>query len=97
VRICHVTPHLPPDQAANALLPYHLGCWARDAGDDVSFDPTSAFEFVDHGRHRCRRDPEMLDQSVRPGGMVALLHQKAKRREFVLAQSQGPSCTGQHV
>jgi hypothetical protein len=37
VRICHVTPHLPPDQAANALLPYHLGCWARDAGDEVSF------------------------------------------------------------
>ncbi len=37
MRICHVTPHLPPDQAANALLPYHLGCWARDAGDDVSF------------------------------------------------------------
>jgi glycosyltransferase involved in cell wall biosynthesis len=37
VRICHVTPHLPPDQAANALLPYHLGCWARDRGDDVSF------------------------------------------------------------
>jgi glycosyltransferase involved in cell wall biosynthesis len=37
VRICHVTPHLPPDQAANALLPYHLGCWARDRGDQVSF------------------------------------------------------------
>jgi glycosyltransferase involved in cell wall biosynthesis len=37
VRICHVTPHLPPDQAANALLPYHLGCWARDRGDGVSF------------------------------------------------------------
>jgi glycosyltransferase involved in cell wall biosynthesis len=37
VRICHVTPHLPPDQAANALLPYHLGCWARDEGDEVSF------------------------------------------------------------
>jgi glycosyltransferase involved in cell wall biosynthesis len=37
VRICHVTPHLPPDQAANALLPYHLGCWARDRGDEVSF------------------------------------------------------------
>jgi glycosyltransferase involved in cell wall biosynthesis len=33
LRICHVTPHLPPDQAANALLPFHLGCWARDAGD----------------------------------------------------------------
>ena len=37
MRICHVTPHLPPDQAANALLPYHLGCWARDRGDQVSF------------------------------------------------------------
>jgi rhamnosyl/mannosyltransferase len=37
VRICHVTPHLPPDQAANALLPYHLGCWARDRGDEVTF------------------------------------------------------------
>ncbi len=37
MRICHVTPHLPPDQAANALLPYHLGCWARDRGDEVSF------------------------------------------------------------
>ena len=37
VRILHVTPHLPPDQAANALLPYHLACWARDRGDQVGF------------------------------------------------------------
>ena len=37
MRICHVTPHLPPDQAANALLPFHLGCWAREAGDDPVF------------------------------------------------------------
>lgn len=37
MRICHVTPHLPPDQAANALLPFHLGCWAREAGDDPFF------------------------------------------------------------
>jgi glycosyltransferase involved in cell wall biosynthesis len=37
VRICHVTPHLPPDQAANALLPYHLGTWAREAGDQPVF------------------------------------------------------------
>lgn len=37
MRICHVTPHLPPDQAANALLPYHLGGWARDAGHEVGF------------------------------------------------------------
>src|SRR5689334_12539347 len=37
VRVCHVTPHLPPDQAANALLPAHLGQWAVDAGDEVTY------------------------------------------------------------
>ncbi len=37
MRICHVTPHLPPDQAANALLPFHLGTWAVGGGDEVSY------------------------------------------------------------
>ncbi len=37
MRICHVTPHLPPDQAANALLPAELGTWAVEAGDSVTF------------------------------------------------------------
>src|SRR5512136_2049540 len=37
MRICHVTPHLPPDQAANALLPFHLGQWARSRGDEVTY------------------------------------------------------------
>jgi glycosyltransferase involved in cell wall biosynthesis len=37
MRILHATPHLPPDQAANALLPFHLGTWARDAGYDVRY------------------------------------------------------------
>jgi glycosyltransferase involved in cell wall biosynthesis len=37
MRILHVTPHLPPDQAANALLPWQLGQWAAQAGDDVVF------------------------------------------------------------
>jgi glycosyltransferase involved in cell wall biosynthesis len=37
MRICHVTCHLPPDQAANALLPAHLGRWAREAGDEPSY------------------------------------------------------------
>jgi glycosyltransferase involved in cell wall biosynthesis len=36
-RICHVSPHLPPDQAANALLPALLGAWARARGDEVRF------------------------------------------------------------
>ncbi len=37
MRVLHVTPHLPPDQAANALLPFHLGTWAVAAGDEVRY------------------------------------------------------------
>jgi glycosyltransferase involved in cell wall biosynthesis len=37
MHICHVSPHLPPDQAANALLPLHLGEWARAEGYEVSY------------------------------------------------------------
>jgi glycosyltransferase involved in cell wall biosynthesis len=54
MRILHVTPHLPPDQAANALLPWHLGNWSRDDGDDV--------EYVAH--------PPRVDGSSRLAGPV---------------------------
>jgi glycosyltransferase involved in cell wall biosynthesis len=37
VHIIHVTPHLPPDQAANALLPWQLGLWAAEEGDTVEY------------------------------------------------------------
>ena len=37
MNIVHVTPHLPPEQAANALLPFHLGRWARPPGSQVRF------------------------------------------------------------
>ncbi|MGE5360015.1 MAG: glycosyltransferase family 4 protein [Bacteroidales bacterium] len=37
MQICHVTPHLPPEQAANALLPFHLGTYARAAGIEVTY------------------------------------------------------------
>jgi len=37
MRICHVTPHLPPEQAANALLPFHLGQWAAESGCEVAY------------------------------------------------------------
>jgi glycosyltransferase involved in cell wall biosynthesis len=37
MRVCHVSPHLPPDQAANALLPAELGEWTRAAGGEVTF------------------------------------------------------------
>ncbi len=37
MRIVHITPHLPPDQAANALLPCQLGAWATARGDSVHY------------------------------------------------------------
>ena len=37
MHIVHVSPHLPPDQAANALLPAQLGAWATEAGDTVEY------------------------------------------------------------
>ena len=37
MHIIHVTPHLPPDQAANALLPWQLGLWAAEDGDTVEY------------------------------------------------------------
>lgn len=37
MRVCHITPHLPPDQAANALLPLHLARWTRERGGEPSF------------------------------------------------------------
>ena len=37
MKVCMVTPHLPPDQAANALLPPLLGKGLTERGHDVSF------------------------------------------------------------
>lgn len=37
MHVLHVTPHLPPDQAANALLPWQLGEWARHVGWTVEY------------------------------------------------------------
>jgi glycosyltransferase involved in cell wall biosynthesis len=45
--ICHVSPHLPPDQGANALLPAELGAWAHERGETVTFvshDPSQGRE-----------------------------------------------------
>jgi glycosyltransferase involved in cell wall biosynthesis len=36
MRVCHVSPHLPPDQAANALLPADLAAWGYRRGDQVT-------------------------------------------------------------
>jgi glycosyltransferase involved in cell wall biosynthesis len=37
MRIVHLTPHLPPDQAANAILPAQLGTWMSARGHDVLY------------------------------------------------------------
>src|SRR5687768_4484426 len=37
MRIVHVSPHLPPDQAANAILPALAGEWSRARGHDVQY------------------------------------------------------------
>jgi len=37
VRIVHVSPHLPPDQAANAILPAQAGMWSAQRGHSVMY------------------------------------------------------------
>lgn len=37
MRLIHVTPHLPPDQAANAILPAQAGVWSMERGHDVLY------------------------------------------------------------
>lgn len=37
MRLIHVTPHLPPDQAANAILPSQAGVWSMQRGHDVVY------------------------------------------------------------
>jgi len=64
-----VTPHLPPHQAANALLPDQLGHALREAGHEVrflSFGPgpdTDAVRFVRRrgARFRATRVPQLVE------------------------------------
>jgi glycosyltransferase involved in cell wall biosynthesis len=100
MRILHVTPHLPPDQAANALLPWQLGNWARDRGDEV--------EYVAHppragGRAELagpvawvpRRSGRFFDRTLRLGSLVGaarlrrLLAPRIARADVVHAHSNG--------
>ncbi len=37
MRLVHISPHLPPDQAANAILPAQVGVWSMERGHDVSY------------------------------------------------------------
>jgi glycosyltransferase involved in cell wall biosynthesis len=75
MRILHVTPHLPPDQAANALLPWQLGNWARDAGDAVEYiaHPSRAggrAELAGPVTWHPRRSGGFFDRTLRIGSVI---------------------------
>jgi hypothetical protein len=72
VTIIHVTPHLPPDQAANALLPFQLGEWARARGDRVHFvaHPPAAGATVRPGVTWMPRTKRTLAQRVLRTGSI---------------------------
>jgi glycosyltransferase involved in cell wall biosynthesis len=79
MRILHVTPHLPPDQAANALLPWQLGVWARERGDQVEYlahPPRSGGPASDRPGPVTwvpRRNPGLLDRHLRLGALTGAL------------------------
>src|SRR5512146_1667792 len=68
MRICHVAPHLPPDQAANALLPFHLGQWSGSFGSEVAY--ISHPPKRDAHRHAVRPDL--------PGGVIWIPRHRAR-------------------
>ena len=104
MRLCHVSPHLPPDQAANSLLPAQLGAWGAAAGHEVTFvtqDPAQ-------GRTRARaasrpgpprQHPTVLvvrsfdfcecDSWTRARAVTAALNDVAAGRDLVHLHSNG--------
>jgi glycosyltransferase involved in cell wall biosynthesis len=58
LHICHVSPHLPPDQAANALLPAQLARWGAAAG-------STRASFVTHEPAQGNGPPTSLPGPVR--------------------------------
>ena len=76
MRVLHVTPHLPPDQAANALLPWQLGNWFREAGGEVEYiaHPPRASGSAPLGGKVTwvpRRSPNPLERIPIAGSLVA--------------------------
>src|SRR5919109_3698011 len=75
MHILHVTPHLPPDQAANALLPWQLGVCAREHGDTVEYvahPPRAAGATPLPGRVVWvpRRKGNSIDRRLRLGAVI---------------------------
>lgn len=94
MNIVHVTPHLPPDQAANALLPFHLGCWAKERGDEVTFvtnPPRSSADLAWAASHLpgqvvyipVRRDLSAMERLLKVGALSSLLSIWRKARHLI--------------
>jgi glycosyltransferase involved in cell wall biosynthesis len=100
MHILHVTPHLPPDQAANALLPWQLGNWARERGDDVEYvaHPPRAggrAELAGPVTWLPRRTGGFFDRTLRLGSLFGaarlkrLLGPRIERADIVHVHSNG--------
>ena len=83
MRVCHVSPHLPPDQAANALLPAELGRWTHARGHEVTFlaqaprqGGTQAVDLPGRVRHVSNvRSPSALSRALRVDTLrLSLIH-----------------------
>jgi glycosyltransferase involved in cell wall biosynthesis len=102
MRICHVSPHLPPDQAANALLPAELGAWSVARGATVTFisqPPTQGQPVADAlpgpvHRTRGRSRSSLLralriDTGLRARSIVSALEAAARGADLLHLHSNG--------
>ena len=88
MHILHVTPHLPPDQAANALLPWQLGTWFAEGGNSVEYiahPPRAGGAAPMPGPVAWipRRTDGFIDKTLRVGALIG-----AKR----IYDALGPAC-----
>lgn len=104
MRILHVTPHLPPDQAANALLPAQLGAWAFERGDEAAFvahppraggKPGGPAAAAGPVTWVARRSGSVLDRAMQLGPALAALRMRRalapaiRRADIVHVHSNG--------
>ena len=103
MRLCHVSPHLPPDQAANSLLPAQLGTWSAAVGHEITFvtqDPVQGHVQAmplpgQVLRVSARRSTSPLvrllkiDSWTRAKAVIAALNAVADQRDLVHLHSNG--------
>jgi glycosyltransferase involved in cell wall biosynthesis len=94
VHILHITPHLPPDQAANALLPFHLGTWADAAGDEVGYvahPPRQQHGRRQHGFAAIPGRVAWVDSHLESTGLARTLKLSAGMTAVAIARAVRPA------